>query len=382
MHMEAILLILFYLLFPAIIIYFSEKFAFIEKIGTVVIAYIFGLILGNSGIISPESKVVQDMIAQITIPLALPLLLFSSDIKAWIKLAPKTLFATFLAIIGLLVIIVAGNNYFSDKIPEVWKISGMLVGVYTGGTPNLGSIKAALNVDETTYILVHTYDTIISAVFILFLITVSQRFFLLFLLPFNHQGQAKNNQQAIEFEQKTYSTLFKKASFLPLVTAIGISVIIMVVGGGISMIVPEKISMAIAILLITTLGIAASLIPAVNKIETTFHLGMYLILVFCLDVASMADLSSLSVDSLYLLNYVAVAVFGTLAIQIILSKLFKIDADTTIIISTTLICSPPFVPVVAGALKNKQIIISGLTIGVLGFAIGNYLGILVTWWLE
>jgi uncharacterized membrane protein len=109
---------------------------------------------------------------------------------------------------------------------------------------------------------------------------------------------------------------------------------------------------------------------------------MYLILVFCLDVASMADLSSLSIDSLYLLYYVAIAVFGTLTIQVVLSKIFKIDADTTIIISTTLICSPPFVPAVAGALKNKQVIISGLTVGVLGFAIGNYLGILLAWWLE
>ena len=135
--MEAVLLVLFYLLFPAIIIFFSEKYTFIEKIGSVVIAYIFGLILGNSGIISEESKVIQDTVAFITIPLALPLLLFSSDIKSWIKLAPKTLLATFLAIVGLLAIIVAGNSIFADKIPEVWKISGMLVGVYTGGTPNL-----------------------------------------------------------------------------------------------------------------------------------------------------------------------------------------------------------------------------------------------------
>ena len=139
---------------------------------------------------------------------------------------------------------------------------------------------------------------------------------------------------------------------------------------------------AIAILLITTLGITASLIPAVNKIETTFHLGMYLILVFCLDVASMADLTNLGVSSLYLLYYIAMAVFGTLFLQVLLSKLFNIDADTTIIISTTLICSPPFVPVIAGALKNKQVIISGLTIGVLGYAIGNYLGIFMGWWLR
>jgi len=67
-YMETVLLILFYLFFPAVIIYFSEKFTIIEKIGTVVIAYVFGLILGNSGIISEDSKVIQDTVAFITIP--------------------------------------------------------------------------------------------------------------------------------------------------------------------------------------------------------------------------------------------------------------------------------------------------------------------------
>jgi len=380
--MEAVLLVIFYLFVPAFIIFLAEKYTIIEKIGTVVVAYIIGLILGNSGLLSEESKAIQDMIATITVPLSLPLLLFSADIKSWFKLASKTLIATLLAIAGLLIIVVAGNSYFADKIPEVWKISGMLVGVYTGGTPNLASIKTALDVNPETYIMVHTYDTIISAIFIFFLITVGQRFFLLFLKPFKYGSSSGDNTQKTDYEDKTYSELFKKSSIIPLLMAFGISILIMAIGGGISMIVPENISMAVAILIITTLGIVASLIPRVNKVETTFHLGMYLILVFCLDVASMADLSTLNIQSLYLLYYIAIAVFGTLFLQAVLSKIFKIDADTTIIISTTLICSPPFVPVVAAALKNKQIIISGLTIGVLGYAIGNYLGILLAWWLH
>jgi uncharacterized membrane protein len=56
-------------------------------------------------------------------------------------------------------------------------------------------------------------------------------------------------------------------------------------------------------------------------------------------------------------------------------KIFKIDTDTYIITSVSAICSPPFVPVVAGALKNKEIILSGLTTGIIGYAIGNYLGV-------
>ena len=134
--------------------------------------------------------------------------------------------------------------------------------------------------------------------------------------------------------------------------------------------------MAVVILTITTLGILFSLIPYVNKIKKTFQTGMYLIIVFCLVVSSMADLRGMiNVEYLDLLLYVALVYFGSLFIHILLSMIFRLDADTVIITSTAMIYSPPFVPVVAAALKNRDIIISGLTTGIIGYVVGNYLGI-------
>jgi uncharacterized membrane protein len=60
---------------------------------------------------------------------------------------------------------------------------------------------------------------------------------------------------------------------------------------------------------------------------------------------------------------------------VILSIIFRIDADTVIITSAALVYSPPFVPVIASAIKNKEVIISGVTAGMLGYVIGNFLGI-------
>jgi uncharacterized membrane protein len=40
-----------------------------------------------------------------------------------------------------------------------------------------------------------------------------------------------------------------------------------------------------------------------------------------------------------------------------------------------LINSPPFVPMVAALLDNKDLIILGITIGLLGYMIGNYMGL-------
>ena len=133
--------------------------------------------------------------------------------------------------------------------------------------------------------------------------------------------------------------------------------------------------MIITILSITSLGILASLIKRVNSIKRTFDVGMYFILIFSVVVASMADLRSFSSTHLHIFYWVALVYIGSLIIHVALAAIFKIDADNVIIVSTALSCSPPFVPVVAGALKNKEIIISGLTVGIVGYAIGNYLGV-------
>jgi len=73
---------------------------------------------------------------------------------------------------------------------------------------------------------------------------------------------------------------------------------------------------------------------------------------------------------------------GSLFFQVLFSRLFKIDTDTTIIASAAFIFSAPFVPTVANALRNKEIILSGITIGIIGYATGNFLGITLAYFLK
>jgi uncharacterized membrane protein len=106
---------------------------------------------------------------------------------------------------------------------------------------------------------------------------------------------------------------------------------------------------------------------------------MYFIYIFCIVVASMADLTELDITrSLNLLGYLLFVVFGSLFIQALLAKIFKIDADTMIISSVTFINSPPFVPMMVAAMKNRRVLVTGLTLGIIGYAVGNYLGFLMS----
>jgi uncharacterized membrane protein len=69
--------------------------------------------------------------------------------------------------------------------------------------------------------------------------------------------------------------------------------------------------------------------------------------------------------------------FGSHILHAVIARFFKIDADTVIISGSALICSPPFVPVVAASLKNRDVIMTGLAVGIAGYAVGNFLGVMV-----
>ncbi|HPD95468.1 MAG TPA: DUF819 family protein [Tenuifilaceae bacterium] len=378
--MESVLLILFYVFAPIVILHLCHKFPFVNKLGAVFIAYIVGLILGNINILPSNASVIQDWVMSITIPLAIPLLLFSSNLKQWKSMARNGFIALGIGVFSVVLLVFVGFFLFKGKgMGDLWKVAGMLIGVYTGGTPNLASLKMMLNVDADVYILTHTYDMVVSTVYLAFLIAVGKRFFGAFLPKFS-------NNQIPEPEYTNGSDpfwgIFKKETFIPLLKAYGVAILIFAIGGGLSMLVGKEQQVVVVILVITTLSILASTIPAINSIDKTYESGMYLILIFSIAVASMADISKFAGLTPGLFGYITLVVFGSLVFQVLFGKLFKIDVDTTIITSTALVCSPPFVPVVAAAIGNKRIIVTGITVGIIGYAIGNYLGFAIAEFLK
>jgi uncharacterized membrane protein len=420
--MKIILLILFYFTFPLVIIFLCKKISILKKLGSIVLAYGFGLILGSIGILPhgsdayrlalqgraalPDTELqalldsgtikqedgyvnsiasTQDMLVSIIVPLSFPLLLFSLNIKRWLRFAKEGFISMILALISVIAIVASGYFIFKNVVPDCWKVAGMLVGVYTGGTPNLVSLKVALGVDPNLFVMTSTYDMIVGAITIIFFITIGPKIFRAILPPFKHHGDNEVTDEMIEEAEgfEDFSGMFRKGRILPLLMALGIALLIFIASFGISLLLPKVSQMVVVILSITTLGVLGSLINWINKIEKSFQLGMYFILVFSFAVASMADLRVVfSIGFLGLFAYITYAYFGTLVLHILLSKIFNVNADDFLITTTAFVFSPPFVPVVAGALKNKDVIITGITVGIIGYVIGNYLGVGLGYFLK
>ncbi len=384
MSIQIVLMIAFFLLMPILIIFLEGKYRIVKKAGGVLICYVLGAFVGNVGLLPEEAYKYQDMLSQLTVPLALPLILFSMDVRKWLKMAGSAISSLLLGLFTVVLMILVGYWIFRESIPEIWKVSGMLTGIYTGGTPNMAAIKTALNVETEVYLMTHTYEVALGAIYLVFILSVGQRVFLMWLRPFKapETGNLTVSNINLEEQYESYTGFFKRKTFLGVLAAFGLSVLIFGSSYGLSMLFPEDFSTAAIILLITTFGIVFSFVPKVKNIEKTFQAGMYIILIFCLVVSSMADIRKLVNISFDLFWYVALAMFGSHILHAFLARFLKIDADTVIISGSALICSPPFVPVVAGALRNREVILTGLIVGIAGYAIGNYLGVLIAYALK
>ena len=383
--MIQILSLLFYFTFPSLIIYLCRKSSVMNKIGEILLLYIVGILISNLVIfplgLGDSLKGIQDGLTSVMILLAFPMILFGCDFKSW-KLK-NAIIALCIGLVSVVIVDIIGFYIFNDNQTGFEKIAGLLVGVYTGGTPNLASLKIALDVDAETYIFVHTFDMIISFVYLVFLMSFGIKVFRLFLRRQDTKTprpQEESSELKAQGSEQSYSGIFTKKHIPKTLGALGLAILIIGVGMGVSLLISGKVdNMLVLILTMTTLSIAASFMPFVRKMEKSYDAGMYLVLIFSLVVATMVDVTAIDYRAgANIIAYIAFVIFCSLVLSIILSKIFKVDSDTMVITSVALINSPLFVPMIAESMKNKKVIITGIAVGVIGYAVGNYLGIIVS----
>ncbi len=379
---QTMLLAVFYLGFPILVLFLNERKAvFVDKIGPVIICYAAGLILGNVGVLPKEAAAVQDIVTTAAIPLALPLIFFSLDVGRWRQTGGKSLLSFGLETLSVVIVAAAGYFIFRGAIgPETNKLAGMLSGVYTGGTINLAAIGAALGANPMLFVAANAADVVLSGSYLLFLITIGQRVIGIFLKPFKKTAGPSLADAAGDYD--SYKGFFSRPVLLPLLGAFGVAVLIAAAGASLTLVLPAAWGTVAAVLAITTLGIAASFIRPLRRVKKTYQLGNYFILVFCLAIGSMADFGKLASTMPAVIGFVSLAVVGSMVLHIALCALFGVDTDTMIITSVAGICSPPFVPMIASALKNREVILPGIVTGVIGWVIGTYLGIALSFLLS
>lgn len=375
-----IVALLFYLATPAVVLWLCRRLPLLGKIGPIMVLYAVGMIVGNAFILPSEMLVLQELLPNVMVPLAIPMMLFGCSFsRSELALQFKVCISGFLSVV---VAVVGGYLLFGSKVPEGAAVGGIISGMYTGGTINAAALQTIFQIDSFTFTLVNSYDIVISFLYFVFLFSCGIR---LFRRLFGEKSR-REELQGEEFiadsmaKQKSapYAGLFTRQGLKELGAIVGVTLGVVALSGGVAFLVPESWFMVVFILMLTTLGVALSFVERVRNMERSYDIGMYLIYVFSLAIASMADFSKLDIsEGVNLIAYMFFAVFVSLFVHAIICRVLKVDADSMTITSVAFINSPPFVPMVAAVMQNRKALITGLGAGIVGYALGNHLGVIV-----
>lgn len=378
-----IVALLFFLATPALVLWICRRVTILGKIGPIMVLYALGMVVGNLFTLPAEMLMLQELLPNVMVPLAIPMMLFGCSFsRSELALQIKVCVSGFLSVV---VAVVCGYLLFGCKVPEGAEVGGIISGMYTGGTINAAALQTIFKIDSFTFTLVNSYDIVISFLYFVFLFSCGIRLFRrMFGEKTNRAEGAEMTDIAVADEKKNpYSDLFTRSGLRELGAILGVTIGVVAVSGGVAFLMPEGWFMVVFILMLTTLGVILSFVKRIRAMERSYDIGMYLIYIFSLAIASMADFSKLDLaQGVNLVLYMLFAVFVSLFIHAILCRLLKVDADSMTITSVAFINSPPFVPMVAAVMKNRKALITGLAAGIVGYALGNHLGVLVAKLLE
>ena len=371
-----VLQVLLSVLFPAVAIWAGERFRLAKHLGPVTLCYLAGVLAANvPGLrLSTEASM---SVSEVAVPLAIPLLLFSTEVRQWPKLARPLLISFGAACFAAVVAAALVGWFFRDRTEDWWKIAGMLVGVYVGGTANMASIGRVLEARSETFVLLNAADLTAGGAYLIFLLTFAQRLLLRFMPPFT----AAAHHEAFEHPGQGLST-WTRQHLRDMGLGFALSALMVGVVVLTALRVTGKLEAGPVLLSITTLGILASLSRRVRALQGTYEVGEYLLLIFCVAMGSLADARLLSGGSMTLFLYVWLVMGLAIVIHATLSALLRVDVDSMLICSTATIYGPAQIGPVAAALKNRVLVGPGLTVALAGFALGNYLGLLTAWGLR
>lgn len=370
---------LIFLLVPAGVLFVAHHQRWAQKMGVILLCYLVGLLVGNVGLVPGAVAGVQQFMSEISVVLALPMLLFTLDIRQWSKIAGKAILSMLFATTSVVTLATVLFYLFRGQgVESTSHLAAMAVGVYTGGTPNLAAIKAALDIPHGQYIMFHSLDTVIGGAYILVMLTVGIPLFRRFLGKPLALAEADTNA-APELDDENYAPLFRRENLPQVVKIVALSGLVLAVSLGAAEFAKNLFSLqatsALTIIFITTGGMAFSFSTRVRSLTLSYKTGMYLIYVFCFVVATMASLEDISRVGFTLTVFVLGTVAGSLLLHALLCKLAGVDSDTFMVTSVSAICSPPFVPLLVKAMGNPGVLLSGMTTGIIGYALGNYLGV-------
>ncbi|AKG74997.1 DUF819 domain-containing protein [Salinicoccus halodurans] len=371
----------------AISIYLEQRFEWASKLSGAIIALVGAMLLANFGVIPIESPT-YDIVWAYVVPLAIPLLLFQSNIiKIW-KESGRLLMIFLISSIGTAAGTIIAFFLLRNHIPVLNEIGAMVSASYTGGSVNFAAMATRFDVDGETVSSTVVADNLLMALYFLVLIAIPavgffrKNYHTPHIDDLEKNGSGNDNQAASYWKRKEISlndialavgssfaivaVSFKLAEFFSNVIPADANIFLTVLRG----IIGDDYLMLTTI----TLLLVSSIPKFFSSINGAQEIGTFLIYIFFVVIGVPASIPLIIQNAPLILLFAAIIVFINMAISFSFGKLFKFSLEEIILSSNANIGGPTTTAAMAISRGWTKLVGPILIIGTLGYIIGNYIG--------
>lgn len=371
-------------------IYLEQKFEWASKISGAIIALVGALILSNLKVIPTES-VVYDQVWTYVVPLAITLLLYQCNISKIWKESGRLLILFTISSAGTMIGAIVGFMALSRYIPHLAEIAGMMTGSYIGGGVNFAAMASAFEIPGDLVSATVVSDNLLMALYFFVLITIPS--IAIFRKLFTHPHVDEVEKRGTKKGETAASSYWvsKEISLKDIGFCIGSAFFIVAISVNIanffSLTIPTSNALLAMLntlfgnqyLVITTLTmLCATFKPDLfGKIGGAQEIGTFLIYLFFVVIGVPASIVSIINNSPLLLLFCLIVVIVNMLVTFIAAKLFKFHLEEAILVSNACIGGPTTAAAMAVSKSWSKLIGPIILIGILGYVIGNYCGLLV-----
>jgi uncharacterized membrane protein len=254
--------------------------------------------------------------------------------------------------------------------PETWKLAGQFTGTYTGGGVNFAAVGQALDTSPTMFSAATAADVIVTAMWMATCLVVP----VLLGRPTN----AADRTPAADQDSPDKPLTLERAlhgSGRP-VSLVDTAALVTVAFGAVWLAgeLAERLPVLPEVLWLTTIVLLLAQVPAIKALTGAALWGNYLVLLFLASNGARSVVASI-VEVGPAVFYYALAVVAIHGLVIFgLGRLARLDAATLAVASQANVGGAASAMALAGARGYADRLLPGVAVGLLGYAVGNYLG--------
>lgn len=353
--------------------FWVQKFKVFKLIGPALFVIITGILLVNLRIV-PGYTDIYGVISNYCIPFSVSLYLLNVDLKQIMKMSRQPLISIASAVFCVSIVAVVFGSIFGNMVEEGWKVAGMFVGTYTGGSGNLTAIASGLDASASTIAAANAADYVVGmpALLLMFaapaLLKKWKWFQKFWPYSFSEEELEGDGTGKGLMEAEVWS--IKEIAIL-----LAISVSIVGISTKLSAYVSPDFASAVRILLISTISIAIAQIPAVRELKGASNLGLFFGMMFLTVVGFSVDIRGFMGAAASITLFCLCVIVFSFLLHVFVTRLFKIRYEYVLLGIIGAIADGSTAALVASGAKWKSLISVGLLMGVIGGICGNYVGI-------